>query len=758
MPNKTDNETKQSPENESAGEIAGTYSMAIELVKTAAKAVGKSISSRAQKSGTTASIVEEAVKEEGGWVEKNTCATLKVLAVGGASAPFSTYAAAQGVAAGMPFGPGGMMAGAVLASVATKPAIAELTKPVGEATGKLCHAGFDWMREKLGSAELEKQQENVAQPVQANMTKPSDVSNNQEFPVVANTAILLPEFPEEQAFYRGTTEDFSTVHESGFTPRGRDTNIWRHAHSKSKSSLGRSAYIATSDSMSAAVAFPTYLPENVTTTYVYELHPTSPYVDIAEELLKQGRIKVEDRNFLRYEQERAFTSKIWPSEIKGGWQIENQRILKVSPQAVSNLLKMGYSQNMVNMVCYDHVPISIGEFIPNPNYKPEGLPAWKAASTIGVTLTCIGASLDGYNLYSAYQQSKEFGDPSHIAHEATRIAAAWTGAVTLGGLCVEIALYGASLTAPGRIATLSTVLYNGFIGSGLGYSLGCEVSPLLAGRGRHDEPFQVKSEETIRTSQLTCNVKTLDDGTRIGKCVINTSTPAAQNQNNTSSSKTSVHETSKISPSTSITNPASLHSDPVDVYLAMRNNAIQGIESSISNPQTSHIEPGISDRQLQVAGNTARTSTSSLLSSMGIFQSSNNQGANFNNRDIVDSCLQNIESVRSAQAACKAEIAKSAMDINLSQFSSTARPTYFFTPDMNRDIARANAPFMHADFIDPPPPPSVPSYVAEFFHNGGERGGLTWVCHGSKCGWEMAGGNIGHGSNFGTCELGGKPC
>jgi hypothetical protein len=178
MPGKT---TELSRENKDTSEIIGAYAAAIELGETVAKAVNQAVSHIVKNSGLAADIVQEAMKEEGDdWVEKGVCASFKVLAADAAGAPFLN-SAARGAVAGAAGGPYCAAAGAAIAVVAvaaTKPAIQELTRPVGETVDKVCHAGFGWMREKLQQIETKQAETSSSALIISNINNPLSVNNH----------------------------------------------------------------------------------------------------------------------------------------------------------------------------------------------------------------------------------------------------------------------------------------------------------------------------------------------------------------------------------------------------------------------------------------------------------------------------------------------------------------------------------------------------------------------------------------------------
>jgi hypothetical protein len=167
VPTRTETSPESSGENKVVSEIVGAYATVIELGETAAKAVGQAVSHVIKNSGLAAEIAQEAMKEDGdGWVEKGVCASFKVLVVNAAGAPFLNSAARGAVAgaAGGPYGAATGAAVAVVAVAATKPAIQELTRPVGETVDKVCHAGFGWMREKLQQIETKQTPTSITPP------------------------------------------------------------------------------------------------------------------------------------------------------------------------------------------------------------------------------------------------------------------------------------------------------------------------------------------------------------------------------------------------------------------------------------------------------------------------------------------------------------------------------------------------------------------------------------------------------------------
>lgn len=112
-------------------------------------------------------IVGEAIKEKGpDWVEKAACGTAKVVVQGAVGGKVIAYGAVEGAGlAGAlteahPLAmAGGALGGMYLAGKAVEGPVNE----AGKATDKVCHAGFDWAREKLGLQDKQRQQQEAQQ-------------------------------------------------------------------------------------------------------------------------------------------------------------------------------------------------------------------------------------------------------------------------------------------------------------------------------------------------------------------------------------------------------------------------------------------------------------------------------------------------------------------------------------------------------------------------------------------------------------------
>jgi phage tail tape-measure protein len=93
-------------------------------------------------------------------------------------------------------------------------------------------------------------------------------------------------------------------------------------------------------------------------------------------------------------------------------------------------------------------------------------------------MTAIGAAVDGYSLYSQYQQSAKTGDYSNTYREGVRIAGGWTGAYAMGAAGAEFgASFGMAFSPLGAVVG---GLVGGIIGGGLGYFAGSSASVGIA--------------------------------------------------------------------------------------------------------------------------------------------------------------------------------------------------------------------------------------------------------------------------------------
>lgn len=330
--------------------------------------------------------------------------------------------------------------------------------------------------------------------------------------------MILGQFPnvfEGTSYYRGDARGFSEIFHKGFTAYGTNTDLLLHLGGIE----GSSAYISMSVYKNIAARFPYFAPYGKNRTYLYEVHTPRPMINVVDDLANLGLFDKKSLSYRSFdEMGERLISKIKPGEIKGCWAIDVTREMIVNPEPYE--LK-GYPKEWIEKNCYRAIRTPQEQFIPNPNYSPSGLSTWKVARTLGHTLTGIGVVLDANQLYYEYTLSKEAGNYTNTYREASRIAGGWTGAFKAGTFCAEQALiYSAPLTPLGQTAC---VIVSGLVGSGLGYYFGGEITKMLYDFNRNEPRMDVKFEKTIQTNKLICNVSTYQDGTRIGKCVINTS-------------------------------------------------------------------------------------------------------------------------------------------------------------------------------------------------------------------------------------------
>ena len=86
---------------------------------------------------------------------------------------------------------------------------------------------------------------------------------------------------------------------------------------------------------------------------------------------------------------------------------------------------------------------------------------------LGRSFLVAGVALDGYSLYSEYQDSRVSHDFNNTYRESARIAAGWTGAAILGANFAEIGLVVCAPATP--LAQAACGVLGGVVGSALGY-------------------------------------------------------------------------------------------------------------------------------------------------------------------------------------------------------------------------------------------------------------------------------------------------
>jgi hypothetical protein len=102
----------------------------------------------------------------------------------------------------------------------------------------------------------------------------------------------------------------------------------------------------------------------------------------------------------------------------------------------------------------------------------------KNLAVVGRVATVVGAVVDGYSLYSQYQQSVQTGNYSNTYREGVRIAGGWAGAYAVGTAGAELgAAFGMAFTPAGAVIG---GFIGGVIGGGIGYFSGSYASVGIA--------------------------------------------------------------------------------------------------------------------------------------------------------------------------------------------------------------------------------------------------------------------------------------
>ncbi len=102
----------------------------------------------------------------------------------------------------------------------------------------------------------------------------------------------------------------------------------------------------------------------------------------------------------------------------------------------------------------------------------------KNLAMVGRGATVVGAAVDGYSLYSQYQQSVQTGNYSNTYREGIRIAGGWAGAAAVGTAGAEFgAGFGMAFTPVGAVIG---GFVGGVIGGAIGYFSGSYASVGIA--------------------------------------------------------------------------------------------------------------------------------------------------------------------------------------------------------------------------------------------------------------------------------------
>lgn len=98
----------------------------------------------------------------------------------------------------------------------------------------------------------------------------------------------------------------------------------------------------------------------------------------------------------------------------------------------------------------------------------------KNLAVVGKGVTMVGAAVDGYSLYSQYQQSVQTGNYTNTYREGIRIAGGWAGAYAVGSLGAEIGAGVGLLFTPAGAVVGGFI--GGLIGGGIGYFGGSQTA------------------------------------------------------------------------------------------------------------------------------------------------------------------------------------------------------------------------------------------------------------------------------------------
>lgn len=102
----------------------------------------------------------------------------------------------------------------------------------------------------------------------------------------------------------------------------------------------------------------------------------------------------------------------------------------------------------------------------------------KNLAMVGRGAMVLGATIDGYSLYSQYQQSTQTGDYSHTYREGIRVAGGWAGAYAVGAAGAQFgAGFGMAFSPVGAVIG---GFVGGVIGGGIGYFSGSYASVGIA--------------------------------------------------------------------------------------------------------------------------------------------------------------------------------------------------------------------------------------------------------------------------------------
>jgi hypothetical protein len=144
----------------------------------------------------------------------------------------------------------------------------------------------------------------------------------------------------------------------------------------------------------------------------------------------------------------------------------------LSPADAAQYAEVGRQQRLANGQAEEALVPRVPRRMPQPggNVVDADLRAArglaKNLAVIGRGAMVVGAAMDGYSLYSEYQQSAQTGNYANTYREGVRIAGGWVGAYAAGSLGAEI---GAGV---GLLFTPAGAVVGGFIGGLIGGGIG----------------------------------------------------------------------------------------------------------------------------------------------------------------------------------------------------------------------------------------------------------------------------------------------
>jgi ankyrin repeat protein len=346
------------------------------------------------------------------------------------------------------------------------------------------------------------------------VTLPENQDKTQESnDLIPRAGFHMGQFKDDkgQIVYRGDGRGPSEIFKEGFQREITVTDVIAHIAAE------EGGYISTSLSKVVAEGYPAAsdMPDGASRTYIYEIHTTKPGINVAEALAKHDPNHPDIEDFLE-SKEIAFPENIQSREVKGCWEADVMKTRREWKHA-EKFRQLGYSEEWIEQINTDYERTVNDKFIPNPNYKPEGIFAWNKARLMGHGLLAIGATLDGIHFYAEYQQSKLTGNYDNTYREIERIAGGWTGAYVMGTwLAGQTALYTVFLTPPVQTTCTFTA---GLFGSALGYWGFSTAFMKLYDIRNAQSAMMVKSTKVASTKGLTCTISEMEHA-RIGKCVV----------------------------------------------------------------------------------------------------------------------------------------------------------------------------------------------------------------------------------------------